>query len=311
MKKPLIVIGGPTASGKTGLSIKLAKKINAEIISADSMQVYKYMDIGTAKVIKEEMEGIPHYLIDEFYPDDEFNVSIFKSRAKQCIDDIHSRGKVPILVGGTGFYIQAVVNDNNFEETDNDTSYRESLYKLAQEKGNDFIYCMLKEADPLSAERIHKNNVKRVVRALEYYKQTGIPISVHNELEKQRKSPYDVKYFILTMDREFLYKRINLRVDKMLEQGLIEEVKKLLDMGYSKNLVSMQGVGYKEIIPYLEGEYSLETAIEDLKQATRHLAKRQLTWFNHQCQGEWFKVDELSEEEIINKFLISLEELLT
>lgn len=311
MKKPLIVIGGPTASGKTGLSIKLAKKINAEIISADSMQVYKYMDIGTAKVTKEEMEGIPHYLIDEFYPDEEFNVSIFKTRAKQCIDDIHSRGKIPVLVGGTGFYIQAVVNDNNFEETDNDTSYRESLYKLAQEKGNDFIYCMLKEADPLSAERIHKNNVKRVVRALEYYKQTGIPISVHNELEKQRKSPYDVKYFILTMDREFLYKRINLRVDKMLEQGLIEEVKKLLDMGYSKNLVSMQGVGYKEIIPYLEGEYSLETAIEDLKQATRHLAKRQLTWFNHQCQGEWFKVDELSEEEIINKFLISLEELLT
>ncbi len=311
MKKPLIVIGGPTASGKTGLSIKLAKKINAEIISADSMQVYKYMDIGTAKVTKGEMNGIPHYLIDEFYPDDEFNVSVFKSRAKQYIDDIQSRGKVPILVGGTGFYIQAVVNDNNFEETDNDTSYRASLYKLAEEKGNDFIHCMLEEIDPVSAEIIHKNNVKRIIRALEYYKQTGIPISVHNELEKQRKSPYDVKYFILTMDRNILYERINLRVDKMLEHGLIEEVRKLLDMGYSKNLVSMQGVGYKEIIPYLDGRCSLEMAIEDLKQATRHLAKRQLTWFNHQCQGEWFKVDELSEEEIINKFLISLEELLT
>ena len=310
MKKPLIVIGGPTASGKTGLSVKLAKRINAEIISADSMQVYKYMDIGTAKITKEEMQGVPHYLIDEFYPDEEFNVSIFKSRAKEYIEDIHSRGKIPLLVGGTGFYIQAVVNDNNFEETDNDMTYRNDLYKLAEEKGKEYLYQMLKEVDLASAKIIHQNNVKRVVRALEYYKQTGIPISVHNELEKQRKSPYNVKNFMLTMERSFLYERINLRVDKMIEQGLIEEVKSLLNMGYSKDLVSMQAVGYKEIIPYINGECTIEEAVAELKQATRHLAKRQLTWFNRQCEGEWIRVDELKEEEIINKFLNSIEELL-
>lgn len=310
MNRPLIVIGGPTASGKTNLAVKLAHKINGEIISADSMQVYKYMDIGTAKPTLNEMDHIKHYLIDEFYPDEEFNISIFKNKAKAYIDLIHSKGKIPILAGGTGFYIQAVVNDNDFTQTTTDNTLREQLYKQAEELGNTYLHDKLKEVDAVSAAIIHANNVKRVVRALEFYQQTGTPISLHNEKEKQRTSPYNVKYVLLNMNRETLYNRINLRVDKMIEDGLVEEVKKLLDMGYAEHLVSMQGLGYKEIVPYIKGEISLTEATNALKQGTRHFAKRQFTWFNRQCDGHWIPVDELCEQEILEILLKSIEEVM-
>ena len=288
MKKPLIVIAGPTACGKTASSVLLAKKINGEIISADSMQVYKYMDIGTAKIKKEEMEGIKHYLIDEFYPDEEFSIAVFKNRATKYIEKIHNKGKIPILVGGTGFYINSVIYNNDFTETKKDDTYRKELEQITIDKGNEFLHNMLKEIDKASAEAIHKNNTKKVIRALEYYKLTGELISKHNEKEKQKEKAYDTTFFILNMDREKLYNRINLRVDIMIEEGLVEEVKSLLDKGYKKYLISMQGIGYKEIIKYLENQYSLDYAIEIIKRDTRHFAKRQLTWFKHQVEnGIW------------------------
>lgn len=306
MENPLIVIGGPTASGKTDLAIEIAKKINGEIVSADSMQVYKYMDIGTAKPTKLQMQGIKHYLIDEIYPDDEFNVAIFKSKAKEYIEQIYKLGKVPILVGGTGFYIQAVVNDNDFTDKEADTSYRDKLYEEAREKGNQYLHDKLKQVDSVSAQKIHYNNVKRVIRALEFYEQTKMPISVHNDVEKQKVSPYKLKYILLDLDRQILYDKINLRVDKMIKDGLVDEVKSLLDRGYSENLVSMQGLGYKELVPFIKNEVSIEKAIEELKKRTRHFAKRQFTWFKHQCDGTWFDVSNLN----IEKVLKSIEEVL-
>lgn len=306
MENPLIVIGGPTASGKTDLAIEVAKKINGEIVSADSMQVYKYMDIGTAKPTKFQMQGIKHYLIDEIYPDDEFNVAIFKSKAKEYIEQIYKLGKVPILVGGTGFYIQAVVNDNDFTDKEADTSYRDKLYEEAREKGNQYLHDKLKQVDSVSAQKIHYNNVKRVIRALEFYEQTKMPISVHNDVEKQKVSPYKLKYILLDLDRQILYDKINLRVNKMIKDGLVDEVKSLLDRGYSENLVSMQGLGYKELVPFIKNEVSIEKAIEELKKRTRHFAKRQFTWFKHQCDGTWFDVSNLN----IEKVLKSIEEVL-
>lgn len=310
MKKPLIVIGGPTASGKTNIAIRLAKKINGEIISADSMQVYKYMDIGTAKPTKAEMEGIKHYFIDELYPNEEFNISIFKNKAKEYIDLIHNKNKIPILAGGTGFYIEAVVKDNDFSETAVDKSYRDKLYLEAEIMGNTYIHDKLNKIDHVSAKKIHPNNVKRVIRALEYYEQTKIPISIHNETEKQKSSPYFVKYILLNLERKTLYDKINTRVDNMITNGLIDEIKNLLDMGYSENLISMQALGYKELIPYIKNEISLEEAISELKQRTRHFAKRQFTWFRKQCTGEWIDVDKLNLEEIMNKIVKSIEEVL-
>lgn len=312
MKKPLIVIAGPTACGKTNLSIQLAKKIDAEIISADSMQVYKYMDIGTAKPTKEEMENIPHYLIDEIEPDEEFNVAIFQEKAKKYLEMIYNKNKIPILVGGTGFYIQALVYDINFMETNNDYEYRSYLEKLAKEKGNQYIHEILKKVDPVSALKIHPNNVKRVIRALEYYKQTNKPISQHNEEEKNKKvSPYNTAFFCLNMKRETLYKRIEQRVDKMIEAGLIEEVQALLKKGYSPDLVSMQGLGYKEIVPYLQGKISLEEAIYILKRDTRHFAKRQLTWFKRQENPYWINIDDFDFDMdiILAKMLNYIEEI--
>lgn len=312
MKKPLIVIAGPTACGKTNLSIQLAKKIDAEIISADSMQVYKYMDIGTAKPTKEEMENIHHYLIDEIEPDEEFNVAIFQEKAKKYLEMIYNKNKIPILVGGTGFYIQALVYDINFMETNNDYEYRSYLEKLAKEKGNQYIHEILKKVDPVSALKIHPNNVKRVIRALEYYKQTNKPISQHNEEEKNKKvSPYNTAFFCLNMKRETLYKRIEQRVDKMIEAGLIEEVQALLKKGYSPDLVSMQGLGYKEIVPYLQGKISLEEAIYILKRDTRHFAKRQLTWFKRQENPYWINIDDFGFDMdiILAKMLNYIEEI--
>ncbi|MGN0134697.1 MAG: tRNA (adenosine(37)-N6)-dimethylallyltransferase MiaA [Anaerotignum sp.] len=308
MKRPLIVIGGPTACGKTGFSIKLAKKIGGEIISADSMQVYRYMDIGTAKVTPEEADGVPHYLIDEFDPDEEYNVMIFQQKAKAYMEEIWAKGKIPILVGGTGFYINALLYDNDFTETENDTSYREECYKLAQEQGPEVLYERLQKIDPEYAANIHANNVKRVTRALEYHYLTGQKFSEHNAEQKEKETPYDAAVIILTMDREKLYKRIELRIDLMLEQGLLEEVKGLLDRGYTPDLVSMQGIGYKEFIPYFNGECTLEEAVTQLKTNTRRFAKRQLTWFRRQIDGLWIDLSKATGEEVLEDVLDYLKE---
>ena len=290
--KPLVILTGPTAVGKTKLSIELAKAINAEIISADSMQVYKAMDIGTAKIMPTEMEGIRHYLVDELAPDEEFNVVRFQQMAKKYMEDIYSRGKIPLLVGGTGFYIQAIVKDIDFTESKEDTSYRKELEQLAKEKGASYLHEMLKRVDEASADAIHENNVKKVIRALEYYKLTGQRISEHNQEQSQKASPYDYVYFVLNDDRSKLYERIDLRIDEMLKEGLVEEVKHLLSMGYSRDLVSMQGLGYKEIIAYLNNECTLEEAIYILKRDTRHFAKRQLTWFRREEDVTWINKED-------------------
>ena len=291
MDRPLVVIAGPTACGKTDLSIMLAKKINGEIISADSMQIYKYMDIGTAKPTKEETCGIPHFLIDEIFPNEEYNAMIFQKKAKEYMEDIYSRGKIPILVGGTGFYINALVYDNDFTETP-DNSVRDDIYNIAGTQGAEKLYEILKEIDPEYAEQIHYNNVKRVARAIEYFRLTGEKMSEHNKSAKEKESPYNLAFFVLNMDREKLYERINLRVDIMAKNRLVPEVKSLLEMGYSPDLVSMQGLGYKEFVPYFNGDITLDKAIDDVKIRTRHFAKRQLTWFKGQTNGTWIDLSD-------------------
>ena len=292
MKKPLIVLTGPTAVGKTKLSISLAKAIGGEIISADSMQVYKYMDIGSAKIMPEEMQGIPHYLIDELMPDEEFHIVRFQQMAKNSMERIYANGHIPILVGGTGFYIQAVTRDIDFTQAEQDDGYRTSLESLAQEKGASYLHRMLAEVDPKSASDIHENNIKRVIRALEFYHQNGSPISAHNEEQQERTSPYNLAYFVLNAPRELLYERIDKRVDEMMAAGLVNEVQKLKDMGYHRGMVSMQGLGYKEILAYLDGEMPLDEAVRILKRDTRHFAKRQLTWFRREPETEWINKDQ-------------------
>lgn len=296
MKKPLIILTGPTAVGKTKLSIALAKAVNGEIISADSMQVYRYMDIGTAKIKQEEMDGVPHYLVNELDPDEEFHVVEFQKRAKVAMETIYSKGKIPIIVGGTGFYIQAIVNDIDFSEADEDTAYRLQLHELAEENGNQYLHQMLEQVDPESAKSIHYNNVKKVIRALEFYHHTGLPISKHNLEQSQKESPYNFAYFVLNQSRELLYKRIEERIDIMIRDGLIDEVSKLKNMGYTKELVSMQGLGYKEILYYLNNEISLQEALYRLKRDTRHFAKRQITWFKREKEVIWLNREEFSSE---------------
>lgn len=297
MKKPLIVLTGPTAVGKTKLSIALAKAVNGEIISADSMQVYKYMDIGSAKIREEEMQGIRHYLVDELLPEEEFHIVRFQQMAKAAMEEIYAKGKIPILVGGTGFYIQAVTRDIDFTEAEQDDGYRKELEALASEKGNEYLHRMLEKVDPKSAEEIHANNVKRVIRALEFYHQNHTPISSHNQEQKEHTSPYNLVYFVLNAPRELLYERIDKRVDEMLKEGLVDEVRHLKEMGYQKGMVSMQGLGYKEILSYLEGEYPLEEAVRILKRDTRHFAKRQLTWFRREPEVTWVNKDEFDYDE--------------
>ena len=300
MKKPLIILTGPTAVGKTKASIGLAKALNGEIISADSMQVYKHMDIGSAKIRPEEMQGIKHYLIDELEPDEEFHVVRFQEMAKKALEEIYAKNKIPIVVGGTGFYIQALLYDIDFTENNEDNAYRKELEQLAMEKGAEVLHDMLRKVDPESAEVIHANNVKRVIRALEFYKQTGEKISEHNEQERAKTSPYDFCYFILNDERERLYERINLRIDQMLADGLVDEVKNLKEKGFTKDMVSMQGLGYKEILDYLNGNCTLEEAIYILKRDTRHFAKRQLTWFRRERDVIWIsKNDYKYDEDII------------
>lgn len=286
-KRRLVVLTGPTAVGKTRLSIGLARALGGEIISADSMQVYKHMDIGSAKVTNQEREGIPHFLVDELEPSQEFNVLFFQQRAKACMEEIYSRGHVPILVGGTGFYIQAVLYDIDFTENQAGGIYRKRLEELAKEKGKLWLHERLAKVDPISADLIHANNVKRVIRALEYYELTGQPISLHNREQRKKESPYAFSYFVLNDHRDRLYERIDLRVDEMLKAGLVEEVNALKKMGYDRSYVSMQGLGYKEILAFLEGEISLEEAVYRIKRDTRHFAKRQLTWFKREKEVIW------------------------
>lgn len=302
--RPLIILTGPTAVGKTALSIGLAKAVDGEIISADSMQVYRKMNIGTAKIQQSEMQGVRHHLIDILDPGEDFNVVLFKKYALEAMKDIYSRGKIPVVVGGTGFYIQALLYDINFEDNDNDMSYREELQTLAAEHGNSYIHDMLAGVDPESAEKIHENNVKRVIRALEFYKKTGTKISEHNEAESQKESPYNFEYFVLNDDRQKLYDRIDRRIDIMLEDGLLDEVKSLVDEGYSRDFVSMQGLGYKEMIDYIQERYTLDEAVYTLKRDTRHFAKRQVTWFKREKQVTWVNKNEFDSEADILSFMI-------
>lgn len=308
VKKPLVILTGPTAVGKTEISIKLAKAINGEIISADSIQVYKHFDIGSAKVTKEEMDGVKHYLIDVLEPDEEFNIYVFKKLAMEAMEEIYAKGKIPIIAGGTGFYIQALLYDVEFSEEEGDKTYRHMLEKKAEIEGVTSIHNMLKEIDPEAAKEIHENNLKRVIRALEYYNETGMRISEHNKEQRQKESPYNFKYYVLNMDREKLYNRINMRVDIMVENGLIDEVTKLKEMGYGKELNSMQGIGYKEIRDYVDGVYDLDTAIETLKKNTRNFAKRQITWFKREKEVVWLNHEEFhnDKEKILDYILDDL-----
>lgn len=295
-KKPLVVLTGPTAVGKTKASIELAKSIGGEVISADSMQVYRYMDIGSAKISKEEMEGIRHYLVDVLDPREEFHVVKFQKMAKKALEEIYSHGHIPIVVGGTGFYIQALLYDIDFTDNDGDLTIRQELEAFADKNGLEALHARLQRVDPKSAESIHANNKKRVIRALEFFEQTGKPISEHNEKERAKESPYDFRYFVLTDDRQKLYNRIDRRVDLMIEEGLVDEVCRLKEMGCTKEMVSMQGLGYKEIFEYLEGAISLEEAIYKIKRDTRHFAKRQLTWFRREGQVIWLNKETYQNE---------------
>lgn len=296
-KLPLIVLTGPTAVGKTTLSIELAKALSGEIISADSMQVYKHMDIGSAKIKPEEMQGIRHHMLDILEPDEEFNVVIFKEMVQKCIKDITDRGKIPILAGGTGFYIQAVLYDIDFTENDENAGIRKELEKLGEEEGAEYLHDQLRKVDEASALAIHANNKKRVIRALEFYYLTGEKISEHNERERKKESVYDSCYFVLNDDRERLYEKINRRVDLMLEEGLVEEVKRLKEAGCTRDLVSMQGLGYKEILSFLEGEISLDEAVYLIKRDTRHFAKRQITWFKREKDVIWVEKKDFGYDE--------------
>lgn len=302
MKKKLIILAGPTAVGKTALSIALAKEIGGEILSADSMQVYRHMDIGSAKITDQEMEGVPHHLINVLEPWQEFNVYIFQRMAKEAMKGIYERGKVPIVVGGTGFYIQALLYDVDFSSQDAGGRVRARLEELAGEKGCDYLHRKLQAVDPDSAAIIHPNNQKRLIRALEYYELNGEPISRHNRREREKQAAYDFRYFVLNDTRERLYEGIGRRVDVMMEAGLLDEVKALREMGCKRDMVSMQGLGYKELLAYLEEGGSLVDAVEAIKQNTRHFAKRQITWFRRERDVIWVNKNEFhyNKEEILH-----------
>lgn len=291
-KIPVIVIAGPTGVGKTATSIEIAKKLNTEIISADSMQIYRGMDIGTAKVTPEEAQGIVHHLTDIADPTENYSVYKFVSACKKAVSDIVSRGKIPVVAGGTGLYIDSFLNDIDFSEVRSDEAYRKELEMLADEKGNEYVHLLLQKADPVSASAIHPNNLKRVIRALEYHKVTNTTISSHNEETQKKPSPYNCCYICLTRDRQELYERIDKRVDIMLENGLVEEVKNLLLSGCNSSHTSMQALGYKEIIEYLEGRSTYEDAVEILKRDSRRYAKRQLTWFRRREDSLWINLSE-------------------
>lgn len=304
MKDNLFILIGPTAIGKTSLSIELAKRMDGEIISADSMQIYKYMDIGSAKVSKEEMQGIQHHLIDIILPDEEFTVSDYKDRAITLIKDINGRHKLPMVVGGTGLYINSLVYKLNFTEVPPHNETRTKLELLGEKHGNEYLHEMLEKIDIESAERISVNDRKRIIRAIEIFEITGKTMTEFNKDFRQPIEDYNLVMVGLNMDREKLYNRINYRVDIMVEEGLIEEVKKLLEMGYDRKLVSMQGIGYKEIIMYLEGNISLDESIEKIKQGSRNYAKRQLTWFRRDNRIKWIDVDKFNNLQDLSQYII-------
>lgn len=303
MKKKLLVIAGPTGVGKTELSIEIAKKLNAQIISADSMQIYKYMDIGSGKISEEEMFQVPHHMIDVVLPSDEFSVSDFKDGGFKALKSIIALDKIPIIVGGTGLYINALTCNMNFSETDRDENYRLELQKLVDENGNEYLHEMLKDIDPISFKEIHANNVKRVIRALEVYKKTGKPFSSYNSGSDFYNSEYDIHFFVLTMDRARLYENINKRVDMMMEQGLLQECIKLKERGYNSNMQSIQGIGYKEVFFYLEGKISIIEAVEMIKQGSRNYAKRQLTWFRRDPRAAFLDKDTCTLKEMVSKII--------
>lgn len=304
MKKiPLVILTGPTAVGKTNLSIQLAKKMNMEIISADSMQIYKYMDVGSAKVTEDEMNGVKHYLIDEVTPDYSFSVSEFQERANDYINQIVKKGKLPLVTGGTGLYLNSLIYNMDFAKSDADNELREMLRVELEENGIDYMYEKLKSLDEEAANRIHKNNTKRVIRAIEVCMSGKKMSDFSNDLKLNEK--YEPIIIVLNRDREHLYRRINKRVDIMISQGLEDEVKTLLNMGYSSDLVSMQGIGYKEIIKYLNNEYTYEEAIEIIKRDSRRYAKRQLTWFRRYENAKWFDLDNYNDEKILLNDVIS------
>lgn len=310
-RPPLIIITGPTAVGKTSLSVKLALELSGEIISADSMQVYRGMDIGTAKIREEEKCGVPHYLIDILDPDEEFNVTIFKQKAEECINDILSRGKMPIIAGGTGFYIQSVLYDVEFTDFDEErrAEIKTMLEDTLEEKGIDYMYERLKEIDPAYAEVIHKNNTRRVLHGLEFNILTGGKLSEHNDEQRERTSPYNFLYCVLNDDRAKVYGRINNRVDDMLREGLADEVRALLAKGYSRELPSMLGLGYKEMADYLNGECTYEAAVELIKRDTRHFAKKQLTWFKRERETMEVNRTRFENDEQMLKFILSAAKL--
>lgn len=310
MKPPLIILAGPTASGKTGLSVKLAQKINGSVLSADSMQVYRHMDIGSAKIRQEEMNGVPHYLIDELMPDEEFNIVRFQQLAKKYMAEIYAEQRIPILTGGTGFYIQSVLYNIDFSREKTADRIRKELEAYAETNGTAALHQKLWEADASSAASIHPNNKKRVIRALEFYLQNGYPISEHNEKERQKTSPYQSAYFVLTDERSCLYEQIDRRVDLMLEKGLLEEVRSLKEMGCHRGMTSMQGLGYKELLACLEGEISLEQAVYRIKRDTRHFAKRQLTWFKREKDVIWLDKRQFDHDnaKLLNYMISILEE---
>lgn len=302
--KPLVVLTGPTAVGKTAVSVAFAKAMGGEIISADSMQVYRGMDIGSDKITREEMDGVPHHLLDILEPEEPFNVLAFQSLAKQAIAEIYSRGHVPLLSGGTGFYIQSVLYDIAFiKETD--SGVRKRLEQEAAQKGAEYLHRRLAEVDPVTAEKVHANNIKRVIRALEFYECSGSPLSAHNEAERQKKSPYLFRYYVLNEPREILYDRIEKRVDRMLAEGLVEEVAALKARGCHRGMVSMQGLGYKEILSYLDGESTLEEAAAAIKKETRHFAKRQLTWFRRERDVTWVNKDDFADRSALLQYLLA------
>ena len=302
--KPLVILVGPTAVGKTAASIGLAKALNGEIISGDSMQIFKGLDIGTAKISKEEMDGVVHHLIDIKEPWESFSVAEFKRLADEAIEDIYSRGKMPIIVGGTGFYVNSVLYEYHFGEADTDEAYRNQLQQYLDEHGNDALWKLLQEKDPASAQRLHSNDTKRVMRALEVLHVTGVPASERQSTLDRQTMRYNAVYIALTMPREILYDRINLRVELMMKDGLEQEVRRALDSGVPQDALSMTSIGYRQMIQYFNGEISLERAVELIQRDTRHFAKRQLTWFRHDPNIQWVdkhgKTDAQIEAELLN-----------
>ncbi|MBQ3225693.1 MAG: tRNA (adenosine(37)-N6)-dimethylallyltransferase MiaA [Clostridia bacterium] len=304
-KQKIVVVAGPTGTGKTRLSVALAKQFGGEVISADSMQIYKGLDIGSAKVTPEETEGIPHHLIDILAPDETFSVAQYVQKANEAAEDILERGKLPILCGGTGLYISSFVDNVKFTESQTDFSLRERLMSEAEEKGTEVLWQRLAELDPKAAEAVHPNNVKRVVRALELYESTGLTLSEQNARSKLIESPYEPVMLALTGERELLYERINLRVDRMVAAGLFEEVKALSDSGMTRSMQSMQGIGYKEVLSCFEGECELSECIELIKKNSRNYAKRQLTWFKRDERYQWF---DISEENFLERAMAYVQE---